>query len=77
MEKTDFKRWLEVYHYGFGYTKCPYCGDETIMYNPFLSNPTYTELENNRRKHCLKCGNRVYGKSGLILNQPEDDLKGE
>lgn len=33
------KRWKDVYHYGFGYTVCPYCGDETGWYNPASKRP--------------------------------------
>ena len=63
------KRWEDVYRYGFGYTRCPYCGDETSWYNP-ASNRFQSDLENNQRECCPKCGERVYAREGLIINQP-------
>lgn len=63
------RRWIDVYHYGFGYTKCPYCGDETGWYNT-ISNRFQSDLENNQREHCLKCGKRVYAREGWLINQP-------
>ena len=67
-EQLTPKRWEEVYHWGFGYTRCPYCHDETPFYNP-VSN-SGSDLENNRRTHCPKCGKRVYSREGWIFNQP-------
>lgn len=63
------KRWKDVFHYGFGYTVCPYCGDETGWYNPVSQRPQ-SDLKNNQREHCPKCGNRVYAREGWIMNQP-------
>lgn len=37
--QKETKRWKDVYHYGFGYTACPYCGDETEWYNPASQRP--------------------------------------
>ena len=59
--------------------KCPYCGDETGWYNP-ISNRFQTDLKNNQREHCPKCGKRVYAREGWLMNQPpfkedEDDGK--
>ena len=65
---NDVKRWEEVYHWGFGYTRCPYCHYETPFYNP-VSN-SGSDLENNRRTHCPKCGKRVYSNERWIFNQP-------
>ena len=70
MAGKEPRRWLEVYHYGFGYTACPYCGDETGWYNPY-SNRFQSDLENNRREYCPKCGERVYASERWIMNQPE------
>ena len=63
------RRWEDVYHYWFGYTRCPYCGDETAWYNP-MDNEVQSDLKNNQREHCPKCGKRVFAKEGLIFNQP-------
>ena len=65
----NMKRWKGVYRYGFGYTRCPYCGDEILWYNP-ASNKFQSDLENNQRERCPKCGERVYAREGLIINQP-------
>jgi len=65
------KRWVDVYHYGFGYTRCPYCGDETGWYNPVSQRPQ-SDLKNNQREHCPKCGKRVYAREGWIMNQPPE-----
>lgn len=67
--KEEPKRWKDVFHYGFGYTACPYCGDETGWYNP-ASQRFQTDLENNQREHCPKCGKRVYAREGWLINQP-------
>ena len=72
------KRWIEIYHWNFGYTKCPYCGDETEWYNP-MRRAYQSDHDNNRRKHCPKCGNRIYAREGLLINQPpkeEQDADG-
>lgn len=69
-------RWIDTSHYGFGYTVCPYCGDETGWYNP-LSNRFQSDLENNKRKHCPKCGKRVYAREGWIINQPPKEIDNE
>lgn len=66
---TEPKRWLDVYYWGFGYTKCPYCGDLKGWYNP-LSEKFQSDYENNKREFCPKCGERVYARTGLIFNQP-------
>lgn len=63
------KRWKDIYHYGFGYTVCPYCGDETGWYNP-ASQRFQSDLKNNQREHCPKCGKRVYAREGWLMNQP-------
>ena len=63
------KRWKDVSIWGFCYTVCPYCGDKTGWYNP-VSQRFQSDLENNRRKHCPKCGKRVYAREGYIINQP-------
>jgi len=63
------KRWEDVYHFGFGYTRCPYCGYEIGWYNP-ASDRFQTDLENNQREHCPECGKRVYSREGWIINQP-------
>lgn len=64
------KRWTDVFRWGFGYTACPYCGDETGWYNP-MSGKFQTDTENNLRRYCPKCNKRVYAREGLIANQPE------
>ena len=69
-------RWIDTSHYGFGYTVCPYCGDETGWYNP-LSNRFQSDLENNKREHCPKCGKRVYAREGWIINQPLEEIDNE
>ena len=66
----DVKRWEDVYHYGFGYTRCPYCGDETGWYNPVAYQRFQSDIDNNMRTHCPKCKSRVYAREGLIINQP-------
>lgn len=71
----EVRRWIEISHWGFGYTKCPYCGDETGWYNP-VSNRFQTDLENNMRTHCPKCKKRVYAREGWIFNQPSN-MRGE
>lgn len=63
------QRWKEVFHWGFGYTVCPYCGDETGWYNP-ASTWFQSDAENNLRKYCPKCHKRVYAREGFICNQP-------
>lgn len=63
------RRWIDVFHYGFGYTKCPYCGDETGWYNP-ASSRFQSDLENNQREYCHKCGKRVFAREGWLMNQP-------
>ena len=30
----------------------------------------FSDLENNQRKRCPRCRNRVYAREGLIINQP-------
>ena len=65
----ETKRWKDVYHFGFGYTRCPYCGDETKWYNPMSDRPQ-SDLENNKRKYCPKCKKRVYAREGWSINQP-------
>ena len=67
---TEPRRWLTVFHYGFGYTVCPYCGDETGWYNP-ASQRFQSDLKNNQREHCPKCGKRVYADEHWLMNQPE------
>lgn len=67
---SEVRRWEDIYHYGFGYTRCPYCGDETGWYNP-ASQRFQSDLENNQRTHCPKCGKRVYAREGWIVNQPD------
>ena len=67
---SEHARWKDVFHYGFGYTACPHCGDETPWYNP-ISQRFQSDLENNQRKYCPKCGKRVYSREGWIINQPE------
>lgn len=64
------RRWQDVSHYGFGYTKCPYCGDETGWYNPGIRS-FQTDFKNNIREHCPKCGERVYASVRWIMNQPD------
>ena len=49
---------------------CPYCGDETGWYNP-ASNRFQSDLENNKRERCPKCGKRVFAREGWIINQPD------
>lgn len=68
---TIMKRWENIYHYGFGYVQCPYCGDETPWYNP-ASDRFQSDLEANQREHCPKCGKRVYAREGWIMNQPPE-----
>ena len=70
---TQYKRWIEIYHWDFGYTKCPYCGDETEWYNP-MRRGFQMDNDNNRRKHCPKCGNRVYAREELLINQPPEEV---
>lgn len=65
----EVPRWIDIYHYGFGYTKCPHCGDETGWYNP-MSNRFQSDLENNKREYCPKCNKRVFSREGWIMNQP-------
>lgn len=67
---TEPRRWLQVYHYGFGYTVCPYCGDETVWFNP-MSHRFQSDLKNNQREHCPKCGKRVYADEHWLMNQPK------
>ena len=71
-KKEEPKRWKDVFHYGFGYTVCPYCGDETGWYNP-ASQRFQSDLENNQRERCPKCGKRVYARKGWIMNQPPEN----
>ena len=70
-----YQRWKEVFHYGFGYTVCPHCGDETEWYNPAITR-FQTDLKNNMRERCPKCGKRVYAGERWLMNQPpeEDEL---
>lgn len=63
------KRWIDIYHCGFGYTKCPYCGDETCWYNPMIER-FQSDLKNNQREYCPKCGKRVYARERWLINQP-------
>lgn len=67
---TEPRRWLTVFHCGFGYTVCPYCGDETVWYNP-MNHRFQSDLKNNRRKYCTKCGERVYASEQWSMNQPK------
>ena len=69
MSGGECMRWIEIYHYGFGYTKCPYCGSETGFFNPFIDK-FQTDVETNARTHCPTCGKRVYAREGYIINQP-------
>ena len=66
---TEAKRWEDVFHWGFGYTRCPYCDDETLWYNP-MSHRIQSNLGNNQREHCPKCGKRVYAEERWLMNQP-------
>ena len=68
-ETSDIKRWGDVFHYGFGYTVCPYCGDETAWYNP-VDRSFQSDLDNNRREYCPKCKKRVFARECYICNQP-------
>ncbi len=68
------RRWQDVSHYGFCYTKCPYCGDETGWYNPGIRS-FQTDFKNNVREHCPKCGERVYASVRWIMNQPDKSPK--
>jgi len=68
-----FGRWEDVYHYGFGYTRCPYCGDKTTFLNPFKDTLIQMDYVNNKRTHCPNCKNRVYAREGLIINQPPQE----
>lgn len=68
---SNYARWKDVFHYGFGYTVCPYCGDETPWYNP-VSTRFQSDLKNNQREYCPKCGKRVYARKGWIMNQPPE-----
>lgn len=63
------KRWGTVFRYGFGYTVCPYCGDETVWYKPTVSK-FQSDLENNKRERCPKCNKRVFASENWIMNQP-------
>ena len=63
------RRWIDISHYGFGYTKCPYCGDETEWYNP-ASSRFQSDLKNNQREYCPKCGKRVFAGEVWLMNQP-------
>lgn len=71
---SDYARWKDVFHYGFGYTVCPYCGDETPWYNP-VSTRFQSDLKNNQREYCPKCGKRVYAREGWIMNQSPEAEK--
>lgn len=69
------QRWKDVFHWGFGYTECPYCGNETGWYNP-VRKGFQSDVENNRREYCPKCHKRVYAREGLICNQPpKEEMK--
>lgn len=70
-EVDEVRRWIVIYHWGFGYTKCPYCGDETGWYNP-INNKLQSDIENNRRTHCPTCKKRVYAREWWTFNQPLD-----
>ena len=63
------RRWINVSYFGFCYTKCPYCGDETAWYNP-MSDRLQSDLKNNQREYCPTCGKRVYAREGWSMNQP-------
>ena len=65
------QRWKTVFEWGFGYTVCPYCGDKTEWYNP-ASQRFQTDLENNKRERCPKCGKRVFANEHWIMNQPPE-----
>lgn len=65
----EFPRWERVYHWEFGYTVCPHCGDETLFYHPY-NREIRRDIENNERTHCPKCEKRVYAREGLLVNQP-------
>jgi rRNA maturation protein Nop10 len=72
------ERWIDTFHYGFGYTVCPYCGDETEWCNPVSSRYRFqSDLENNKREYCPKCGKRVFARKGWIINQPPEEDKCE
>lgn len=68
---SNYARWKDIFHYGFGYTACPYCGDETPWYNP-VSVRFQSDLKNNQREYCPECGKRVYAREGWIMNQPPE-----
>ena len=68
---SNYARWKDVFHYGFGYTVCPYCGDETPWYNA-VSTRFQSDLTNNQREYCPKCGKRVYAREGWLMNQPPE-----
>lgn len=63
------KRWGDVFHYGWGYTVCPYCGDETEWFNP-MSQGFQSNYENQKREYCPKCNKRVFASENWIFNQP-------
>ena len=65
------KRWKSVSHYGWCYTVCPYCGDETEWFNP-TKRRFQSDLENNQRERCPKCGKRVFADERWIMNQPPE-----
>ena len=73
------RRWRTVFHYGFGYTVCPYCGYETQWFDPY-SVRFQSEWLNHQREYCPNCKKRVYAGERWLMNQPpceEDDEKGE
>lgn len=66
---SEYARWKDVFHWGFGYTACPHCGNETSWYNPAIRRHQ-SDLMNNMRKYCPKCGKQVYAREGWGSNQP-------